>query len=83
MPLEIVVAECALMKNLLITVAGFSPYQAVYGRLPPLLSEFEPVSDCQIDDQSAGTPGISRHHHRLREVAMQAMVETTAKDRLR
>eukprot|EP00959_Pyramimonas_sp_CCMP1952_P362136 7584423-Pyramimonas_sp.AAC.1 len=65
--------ECALIKNLLITVAGYSPYQAVYGRLPPLLAEFEPVSDCQIDDQSAGIPGISRHHHRLREVAMQAM----------
>ncbi|CAK0897272.1 unnamed protein product [Prorocentrum cordatum] len=83
MPLEIVIAECALIKNLLITVAGFSPYQAVYGRLPPLLAEFEPVSHCQIDDQSAGIPGISRHRHRLREVAMQAMVEMTAKDRLR
>ncbi|CAK0800860.1 unnamed protein product [Prorocentrum cordatum] len=83
MPLEIVIMECALIKNLLITVAGYSPYQAVYGRLPPLLAEFEPVSDCQIDDQSAGIPGISRHHHRLREVAMQAMVEMTAKDRLR
>ena len=83
MPLEIVIAECALIKNLLITVAGYSPYQAVYGRLPPLLAEFEPVSDCQIDDQSAGIPGISRHHHRLRELAMQAMVEMTAKDRLR
>ena len=83
MPLEIVISECALIKNLLITVAGFSPYQAVYGRLPPLMAEFEPVSDCQIDDQSAGIPGISRHHHRLREVAMQSMVEMTAKDRLR
>ena len=83
MPMEIVIAECALIKNLLITVAGFSPYQAVYGRLPPLMAEFEPVSDCQIDDQSAGIPGISRHHHRLREVAMQSMVEMTAKDRLR
>ncbi|CAK0852886.1 unnamed protein product, partial [Prorocentrum cordatum] len=83
MPLEIVIMECALIKNLLITVAGYSPYQAVYGRLPPLLAEFEPVSDCQIDDQSAGIPGISRRHHRLREVAMQAMVEMTAKDRLR
>ncbi|CAK0813698.1 unnamed protein product, partial [Prorocentrum cordatum] len=83
MPLEIVIMECALIKSLLITVAGYSPYQAVHGRLPPLLAEFEPVSDCQIDDQSAGIPGISRHHHRLREVAIQAMVEMTAKDRLR
>ncbi|CAK0838336.1 unnamed protein product [Prorocentrum cordatum] len=57
MPLEIVIAECALIKNLLITVVVFSPYQAVHGRLPPLLAEFEPVSDCQIDDQSAGIPG--------------------------
>ncbi|CAK0821250.1 unnamed protein product, partial [Prorocentrum cordatum] len=83
MPLEILIAECTLIKNLLITVAGFSPYQAVHGRLPPLFAEFEPVSDCQIDDQSAGIPGISRHHHRLREVAMQAMVEVTVKDRLK
>ena len=33
---EILVAECFLVQNLMISVAGSSPYQAVYGRVPPI-----------------------------------------------
>jgi len=82
MPIEIVVAECFIIKNLLLSVGGGSPYVALYGRVPPLLAEFEPASECQLDDTSAGIPGISRSHHRLREVTVTSMVELTAKQRI-
>ena len=82
MPFEIIAAECFLVKNLLISVGGSSPYQAVFGRVPPLLAEFEPASECQVDDASAGIPGISRSHHRLRELTLQSMVDLTAKKRM-
>ena len=79
---EILVAECFLVKNLMISVAGSSPYQAVYGRVPPLMAEFEPASETQLDDTSGGVSGMSRHHHRLREVSVQSMVEMTARQRM-
>eukprot|EP00973_Karenia_brevis_P001872 255043-Karenia_brevis.AAC.1 len=62
-PLDQVVAECFIVKNMFVSVSGASPYQALYGRVPPLLAEFEPASEGQVDDASAGIPGISRHHH--------------------
>eukprot|EP00973_Karenia_brevis_P027785 3828919-Karenia_brevis.AAC.1 len=68
---------------MLISVSGASPYQALYGRVLPFLAEFEPASECQVDDVSAGIPGISRHHHRLREITVQSMVELSARDRMR
>lgn len=79
MPLDFIVAECFIVKNMLISVAGYTPYQAVFGRMPP---EFEPKSECQLDDASAGIPGVSRFHHRLREIAVQSMIELTAQQRL-
>ena len=79
---ETLVAECFLVKNIMISVAGCSPYQAVYGRVPPILTEFEPASETQLDDTSGGVSGISRHHHRLREISVQAMVQMTASQRL-
>ena len=81
-PLDMIVAECRLAKNLLISVGGYSPYQALYGRLPPIMAEFEPASETQLDDLSAGAPGVSRHHHRVREIAVQSMVDLTAKQRI-
>eukprot|EP00973_Karenia_brevis_P027137 3742808-Karenia_brevis.AAC.1 len=72
-PLEQVVAESFMVKNMLTSVSGASLYLALYGRVPPLLAEFEPASDCQVDDASEGIPGISRHHHRLREITVQSM----------
>ena len=74
--------ECVFTKNLLTSIGGVSPYQAVYGRMPPIMAEFEPSSDLAMDDSDGGTPGISRHHHRLREVAVQTIVDLTAKQRV-
>jgi hypothetical protein len=37
-PISTVIAECSLVKNLLLSVGGTNPYQALYGRQPPLLA---------------------------------------------
>ena len=58
-PSEVIVAECFLAKNVMVTVAGQTPYRALYGRDPPMLSEFELVSETQLDDRSGGLPGHS------------------------
>jgi hypothetical protein len=82
MPFEMILGETVLAKNLLTSVAGVSPYQAVYGRLPPIMLEFEPLSETQLDDMGAGIPGVSKGHHRLRELAVAAMVDATARQRI-
>ena len=79
---EVIVAECLLAKNVMLTVAGHTPYRAIYGRDPPMLAEFEPTSETQLDDTSGGIPGYSRHTMRLREVAMQSMTQASAQQRL-
>ncbi len=81
-PKEMILAEAVLAKNLLLSVGGVCPYQALYGRMPPIMAEFEPLSETMLDDESAGIPGISRHSQRLREVAVQSMVDLTAKQRI-
>ena len=73
-PMEVIVAECFLAKNVMVTVAGQTPYRALYGRDPPVLSEFEPTSETQLDDGSGGLAGHSRTHMRVREIAFQSMV---------
>merc|ERR1712127_279757 len=35
-----------------------------------------------LDDTSGGVTGMSQHHHRLREVSVQSMVEMTARQRM-
>ena len=81
-PFAVIVAECTLAKNVLTTIGGFTPYTALYGRSPPMMADFEPGSETKLDDSSGGVEGYSRHHLRLREVAVQSMVELTAKQRL-
>ena len=81
-PMSVIVSEALLAKNSLTTVAGQTPYRALYGRDPPGLAEFEPASETQLDDMSGGVLGLSRHHHRVRELAIAAMVQETAQMRL-
>ena len=81
-PFKALLSECVLAKNVMTTVAGQTPYRALYGRDPPGLSEFEPTSETQLDDFSAGLAGYSRYHHRVREVAIAAMVQETAPMRI-
>lgn len=81
-PMEVIVAECILAKNVLTTVAGQTPYRALYGREPPGLTEFEPQSETVLDDRSGGVTGHSRNHHRVREMAPADMVQETAQLRI-
>ena len=74
-PTEVVVAECILAKNVLTTVAGHTPYRALYGRDPPGFAELEPHSETVLDDHSGGVSGHSRDHHRVQGMALAAMVQ--------
>lgn len=56
---EVVIAECIMFKNMLTTVGGTSPYQAAFGRVPPLVSTFETASLTQLGDVYAGRPDVS------------------------
>lgn len=78
MPLDVILAECILANSCLLKVAGHTPYRALYGRGPPGLAEFEPTSETQLDDTSGGVPGHSRHHLRVREIAVGAMIQEAA-----
>eukprot|EP00971_Amphidinium_carterae_P187406 3719596-Amphidinium_carterae.1 len=71
--------EAVLAKNSLVGHNRQSPYEALYGRSPMLLRDFN--SDVVADD-STGIPG-TRHIHRLREIAVKSLVEHTAQARLR
>lgn len=68
-----ILQEAVLAKNCLVNVGGFSPYQAVYGRTPPLLDAVEAAFDEPEDRASA----------KLRELAISSMVQATAKERAR
>ena len=80
--LDVILAECFLAKNCLLTVAGHTPDRALYGRDPPGLAEFEPTSETQLDDASGGVPGYSRHHLRVREIADGVGIQEAAQLRL-
>ena len=63
-----ILAESVLSKNCLLSIKGRSPYEALYGRVPPLLNTQGVETDKEDDRDSS----------RLRELALQAMVEATA-----
>eukprot|EP00971_Amphidinium_carterae_P298644 5933160-Amphidinium_carterae.1 len=75
-PFERVVSECVFASNALTQVGGSSPYQAVLGRTPELLPA--PSVDAGDVDVPATSVGI----HRTREIALQQMIEQSARDRI-
>ena len=76
-PFPRILGDAVLALNSLTSINGCSPYTAVLGRMPTLL----PADDCIMSD---GVPDISsRHTYRLREIAVQAIAEGTAKERMR
>eukprot|EP00971_Amphidinium_carterae_P349276 6490937-Amphidinium_carterae.1 len=79
---SLVLCESVFCKNTLTNIGGFSPYQAVFGRTPPLMmTDFEhaPLESLR-DDDSIGPVGQSA---RLRELAMSCMTEALATDRVK
>ena len=83
MSLEDRLAESVFAKNARIVVHGSTPNQALIGRTPQLLREFENPGVSMVADDLGGREGHSRHSVRLREVALQQMIEGTAQDRLK
>ena len=80
-PFSVTLGKCVVAKNLLVTVARFTPHQTRHERPSPLLSEFEPPSETQYDGSSEVLPGHSRHHHQRRELALHSMIELPAAER--
>eukprot|EP00959_Pyramimonas_sp_CCMP1952_P373357 7818918-Pyramimonas_sp.AAC.1 len=79
---EYIVAEAFMARNQLLNGGGFSPYQALYGRQPAQLQDLDQVSAAPLQDDVGGLPGLTRHAHRIRELANTAMVEATAAARV-
>ena len=76
-PFTRMVSEATFALNALTSVNGQSPYAAVLGRVPALLPGEENIMPDDI-------PGpCSQHSHRLREMAVQAIAEGTARERMR
>eukprot|EP00971_Amphidinium_carterae_P341791 6480788-Amphidinium_carterae.1 len=78
-PFVRVLADCVFCTNSLWTFDGASPYNALLGRQPHLL----PPPAALADDTLSEAPQVARHTHRLREVAVQTIVEYTARSRLK
>ena len=78
MPMDSLLAECVFVGNALLSYHGHSPYEAVFGRTPSLLPDVT-----QSVDEPTGTLSLgAREHHRMREIAINAIVECSAQDRI-
>ena len=76
-PFERMMHETTFALNALSSVNGQSPYTAVLGHVPAIL----PHEDSVVTD---GVPDrYSSHTHRLREIAVQAIAEGTARERMK
>ena len=69
-------AEAVFAGNALVNVGNTTPYNTRYGRQPALLPDVGALADDAAD-------GGGRLTHRVREVAVQRMVEATAVARMR
>jgi hypothetical protein len=72
--------EAGFCGNALLTINNTTPYNSVYGRVPRILPDINCPDAQHEEDQPM--PGLIRHTHRLREIAVQAMVDGTARARL-
>ena len=77
---EQLLSVCLTAKNSLFTVGKSTPMQAVFGRQPAILPSME-QGDAVLDDDN-GTPGLSRHTIRVREIAIENMLQVSAQQRV-
>ena len=73
--------ESLLACNCILSVHGTSPYEALFGRVPPLLRDLHGEHSTALDDISGGA--TSKHIHRLRELSLQNIIQGHAEERLR
>ena len=75
---DVMLAEAVFAHNVLTSVKGFSPHEAVLGRTPPI---FKLDADTH-EEQDDGTTDLDRTQ-RVREYAVTSMVRALAEDRVR
>ena len=68
-------AEAVFAGNSLVSIGGATPYNARFGRQPRMLPDITAMPNDTA-------PGAGRHMHRMREVALQRMIESTAVARI-
>ena len=76
-----ILSEAIFAKNAFVQIHGTTPYQAVLGRTPKVLSEFESVGVSSLNDTEGGHVAHNKLAIRLREIAIQSIVEGVAADR--
>ena len=84
-PLEFRLRDAVFVGNAMLTTNDTTPYNAVYGRVPRILPNLpNSIQDDAVDGagSDAPLPGLIRHSHRLREIAVQRVVEATAAARV-
>ena len=79
---EDIVSEAHFTKNALLNVHGTTPFQALTGRSPQLLRDFQKTGSTECSEAAPGRPGDMSRPNRLREIAIQSILEGTSKDRL-
>eukprot|EP00971_Amphidinium_carterae_P030095 591580-Amphidinium_carterae.1 len=78
---SLVLDESVFAKNVLTNIGGFSPYQAVFGRTPPLMiTDFEQAPLETLRDDGETSLGQTA---RIRELAVACMTESLATDRVK
>ena len=78
---ELLLAETVFSKNALLMIKGSTPYNAVLGRTPAILAEFDSPAVSQVSDGLGGE--CSKNIVRVRELALQTMIESTAVERIK
>jgi len=81
LPFDMIVAEAVFAGNTLLTINGSSPHNAVYGRVPRILPSIDGIY--APERTMATMPSTIAHTHKLREIAVAAMVEGSAQERLK
>ena len=79
-PKSLIMAEAVLAKNCLFNVGGGTPMQSLFKHAPPLLPPLE-TTEAMADDAMGSIPGITRNGHRVRELSIGAIIQSTAQMR--
>jgi hypothetical protein len=82
MPIKQRLNEAVFAGNALLTINQTTPYNAVFGRVPHLLPDVNQFNDPKGELGSGPVPGLVADSQRLREIAVQKMVEGSAITRI-
>ena len=77
-----ILSEAVMVKNILLNTYGHSPFEALTGRRPNVLKDFETVGTTEAEERDDHPKSVAHGVNRLREIACQAIVEGTSKDRI-